>query len=53
MVIIRPYVVAVSHVPGCPQFESESGQGGRKAGRRPCAAGCERVTDGWEVDLAL
>ena len=48
---IRPYVVAVNHVPGCPRFES--GQGGRKAGRRPCAAGCERVTDGWEVDLAL
>jgi integrase len=51
MVIVRPYVVAVNHVPGCPRFES--GQGGRKAGRRPCAAGCERVTDGWEVDLAL
>jgi integrase len=51
MVKIRPYVVAVNHVPGCPRLES--GQGGRKQGRRRCAPGCERVTDGWEVDLAL
>jgi integrase len=51
MVKLRPYVVAVNHVPGCPRLES--GQGGRKQGRRRCAPGCERVTDGWEVDLAL
>jgi hypothetical protein len=51
MVKIRPYVVAVNHVPGCPRLES--GQGGRKNGRKRCAPGCERVTDGWEVDLAL
>jgi integrase len=51
MVKLRPYVVAVNHVPGCPRLES--GQGGRKHGRRRCAPGCERVTDGWEVDLAL
>jgi len=51
MVKIRPYVVAVNHVPGCPRLES--GQGGRKLGRQRCAPGCERVTDGWEVDLAL
>jgi len=51
MVKIRPYVVAVNHVPGCPRLES--GQGGRKLGRKRCAPGCERVTDGWEVDLAL
>jgi integrase len=51
MVKIRPYVVAVNHVPGCARVES--GQGGRKQGRRRCAPGCERVTDGWEVDLAL
>ena len=51
MVKIRSYVVAVNHVPGCPRLES--GQGGRKQGRRRCAPGCERVTDGWEVDLAL
>jgi hypothetical protein len=51
MVKIKPYVVAVNHVPGCPRLES--GQGGRKQRRRRCAPGCERVTDGWEVDLAL
>lgn len=51
MVKLRPYVVAVNHVPGCPRLES--GQGGRKQGRRRCAPGCERVTNGWEVDLAL
>jgi integrase len=51
MVKLRPYVVAVNHVPGCPRLES--GQGGRKQGRRRCAPGCERRTDGWEVDLAL
>ena len=51
MVKLRPSVVAVNHVPGCPRLES--GQGGRKQGRRRCAPGCERVTDGWEVDLAL
>jgi integrase len=51
MVNLRPYVVAVNHVPGCPRLES--GQGGRKHGRRRCAPGCERVIDGWEVDLAL
>ncbi len=38
-------------VPGCPRLES--GQGGRKQGRRRCAPGCERRTDEWEVDLAL
>ena len=51
MVKLRPYVVAVNHVPGCPRLES--GQGGRRQGRRRCAPGCERVTKGWEVDLAL
>ena len=51
MVKIGPYVVAMNYVPGCPRLES--GQGGRKQGRRRCALGCERVTDGWEVDLAL
>jgi integrase len=51
MVKLRPYVVAVNHVPGCPRLES--GQGGRKQGRRRCAPGCRRETDGWEVDLAL
>lgn len=51
MVRLRPYVVAVNHVPGCPRLES--GQGGRKQGRRRCAPGCTRETDGWEVDLAL
>ncbi len=51
MVKLRPYVVAVNHVLGCPRLES--GQGGRKQGRRRCAPGCERVTEGWEVDLAL
>jgi integrase len=51
MVKLRPYVVAVNHVPGCPRLES--GQGGRKQGRRRCAPGCKRETDGWEVDLAL
>lgn len=51
MVKLRPYVVAVNHVPGCPRLER--GQGGRKVGRRRCAPGCERVTDGWEVDLVL
>lgn len=51
MVKLRPYVVAVNHVSGCPRLES--GQGGRNQGRRHCAPGCERVTKGWEVDLAL
>ena len=51
MVKLRPYVVAVNHVAGCPRLES--GQGGRKQGRRRCAPGCERVTKGWEVDLAV
>src|SRR5512136_445123 len=51
MVKLRPYVVAVNHVSGCPRLES--GQGGRKHGHRRCAPGCERVIDGWEVDLAL
>jgi integrase len=51
MVKLRPYVVAVNHVPGCPRLDS--GQGSRKQGRRRCAPGCEHVTDGWEVDLAL
>ncbi len=51
MVKLRPYVVAVNHVPGCPRLES--GQGGRKQGRRRCAPGCERVIEGWEVDLVL
>lgn len=31
----------------------ESGQGGRKQGRRRCAPGCTRVADGWEVEIAL
>jgi len=51
MVKLRPYVVAVNHVTGCPRLES--GQGGRRQGHRRCAPGCERVTKGWEVDLAL
>ncbi len=51
MVKLRPYVVAVNHVPECPRHVA--GQGGRKSGRRRCAPGCERITDGWEVDLAL
>lgn len=51
MVKFRPYVVAVNHVPECPRLES--GQGGPKQGRRRCAPGCQRTTDGWEVDLAL
>ncbi len=51
MVKLRPYVVAVNHVTGCPRLES--GQGGRRQGHRRCAPGCERMTNGWEVDLAL
>lgn len=51
MVKLRPYVVAVNHVPECPR--QVAGQGGRRSGRRRCAPGCERITDGWEVDLAL
>jgi len=51
MVKLRPYVVAVNHVPECPR--QVAGQGGRSSGRRRCAPGCERITDGWEVDLAL
>jgi integrase len=51
MVKLRPYVVAVNHVPECPR--QVAGQGGRSQGRRRCAPGCERITDGWEVDLAL
>jgi hypothetical protein len=51
MVKLRPYVMAVNHVPGCPRMES--GQGGRKQGRRRCAPGCTREMDGWEVDLVL
>lgn len=51
MVKVRPHVVAMNHAPGCPRLES--GQGGRKNGHRRCAPGCERVTNGWEVDLLL
>jgi integrase len=51
MVKLRPYVVAVNHVPECPR--QVAGQGGRSSGRRRSAPGCERITDGWEVDLAL
>ncbi len=51
MVKLRPYVVAVNHVPECPR--QAAGQGGRSQGHRRCAPGCERTMDGWEVDLAL
>lgn len=38
-VTVRPYVVATNHVEGCT--------------RRRCGPSCERVTEGWEVDIVL
>lgn len=38
-ITIRPYVVAVNHVEGCTQ--------------RKCGPSCERVKEGWEVDIVV